>query len=330
MEFAPPPGANALVTVPSQPGVPAQLSGTSLFNVLIDPPQPSIRFTIQQVDAGQPATAFFSAFDRCGRWQSLSGAGKAVFGQVGAFNLAPGAASIAPGQSVPFSLRWSVPPPAVWRSLANLRLRISGPEGVVFQIRWDEATDAFVVESSTGLFELVGPSAQGSGATGQSVTLALPIRGLPGAAGRAFTLEVQGTNDSGEVQGFESTGIITIGLAQLATPPGQPATAPAMMLPPQQDRDQPRRLTQEQRQQRRRTDRSSLDDTRTEGAVLRLDCAARPPTVIIGAMDGEIVLRLHGDAASTCAGLTPGAYVLAEGEKVHELLYDVDYLDPEN
>ena len=44
-------------------------------------------------------------------------------------------------------------------------------------------------------------------------------------------------------------------------------------------------------------------------------------------MDGADILRLHGDAARMCRALVPGVYVRAEGEKVHELLYEIDSVD---
>jgi autotransporter-associated beta strand protein len=329
MDFAPPPTGNANVIVPAQPGVPAQTGGTGLFNLLIDPPQPSIRFTIQQIGAGQPATSFFTAFDRCGRWQSLSGAGTGIFGTVGAFSVEPSAATIAPGETLPLSFRWSVPPPQVWRDLRSLRLRMSGPQGPVLQVRWDESSDAFVVESSVtpALFELGAAKSQGSGPTGQSVTLTLPIRALPAAAGQTFTLEVQGTDDAGTVQGFEAAGTLTVGpLAGVSAPAASPIPVIVPVVLPEPD-PSPRKLTAEQRQQRRRTDASSLDDTRTEGSIIESDCAAEPPTATIAGMDGSVTLRLHDDAARLCRALTNGMYVRAEGEKVHELLYEIDSID---
>jgi hypothetical protein len=176
------------------------------------------------------------------------------------------------------------------------------------------------------LLELGAATTQGSGPTGQSVTLTLPIRALPAAAGRVFTLEVEGTDDTGTVQGFESAGTLTVGpvSAQGATSPAVPAATARIQ--PESD-PAPRRLSPEQRQQRRRTDASSLDDTRTEGSVLNIDCASQPPTASIAGMDGSVVLRLYADAASGCRSLTPGLYVRAEGEKVHELLYEIDSLD---
>jgi hypothetical protein len=198
----------------------------------------------------------------------------------------------------------------------------------VLQVRWDEPSNAFVVESSAtpALLELGAASSQGSGPTGQSVTLTLPIRALPAAAGRAFTLEVEGIDDAGTVQGIEAAGTLTVGPLAVPGPAASPIPPVVPVVQPESE-PSPRRLTAEQRQQRRRTDASSLDDTRTEGSILEANCAAEPPIATIAGMDGGIVLRLHDEAALMCRALIPGAYVSAEGEKVHELLYEIDSID---
>ena len=77
-----------------------------------------------------------------------------------------------------------------------------------------------------------------------------------------------------------------------------------------------------QRQQASRTNRSNLDDYRTEGNAVTSDCAAPIPTVTIKNRDGEVVLQLLHDAKDSCGLVQPGDYVEAIGEKQHEQLYD--------
>jgi len=52
--------------------------------------------------------------------------------------------------------------------------------------------------------------------------------------------------------------------------------------------------------------------------------AADMPYVVIGTIDGQQRIRLHGDAKSSCASIRPGDYLEADGEKQHELLFDAD------
>jgi hypothetical protein len=44
-------------------------------------------------------------------------------------------------------------------------------------------------------------------------------------------------------------------------------------------------------------------------------------------MEGSVVLPPHSDAAGMCRALTLGSVRACRGEKLHELLYDIDYID---
>lgn len=87
--------------------------------------------------------------------------------------------------------------------------------------------------------------------------------------------------------------------------------------------------TEEERQQRGRTDRSSQDDIRTEGNVVEIRRNEDPPVVVIANKDGLVELHLVGDARRELRNLEVGQYVVASGEKEHEQFYFIDDLSIE-
>ncbi|MCC7370482.1 MAG: DUF11 domain-containing protein [Chloroflexi bacterium] len=101
--------------------------------------------------------------------------------------------------------------------------------------------------------------------------------------------------------------------------------------------DDPKKPTEEQRQQNERTNRSGLDDYRTEGNVVAKDCGegpepglpatatqAEPPFIVIANRDGLVTIRLLGDSRYACKQYQVGDYLEADGEKVHEYLFDAE------
>ena len=110
-----------------------------------------------------------------------------------------------------------------------------------------------------------------------------------------------------------------------------PTPQPSLNDPNNHDEDEARRLTEEQRQQRQRTNRGGLDDTRTEGNVVGVACNQAPQAVTIANRDGDVTVSLLGEAATTCASIRVGDYLEAKGEKQHEFLfeaYDVSFGPP--
>lgn len=81
--------------------------------------------------------------------------------------------------------------------------------------------------------------------------------------------------------------------------------------------------TEEERQQRERTNNSSLDDYRTEGNVVEL-CPedASPACVYIVNRDGKVKVVLIDEAAKSAKSIRVGDYLEADGEKVHEQLFE--------
>ncbi|MFN8523879.1 MAG: choice-of-anchor L domain-containing protein [Chloroflexota bacterium] len=96
----------------------------------------------------------------------------------------------------------------------------------------------------------------------------------------------------------------------------------------------PKKLTEEQKQQKSRTDTSSLDDTRIEGNVLEVRCSRsddaefdvqKPkdtPYIVVGNRDGPVQVRLYEDAKNACKSAKAGDYLKGDGEKDNEQLFD--------
>lgn len=159
----------------------------------------------------------------------------------------------------------------------------------------------------------------GSGPTGPSVTLTLPLIFATSAANTVFTIEVSARDDSGNEEPFADAATITMGAAAAGPQPQNPSNDGDRVRP-----DRPRKLTEEQTQQHQHTNKAGLDDYRTEGNVTEVHTDAEPPYIVIGTRDGLVVLRLHGEASTVKVNI--GDYVTAEGEKVTEQLYEIEIL----
>ncbi len=111
-----------------------------------------------------------------------------------------------------------------------------------------------------------------------------------------------------------------------------PAVAPALAPTPtptppsdtERDGPRPRRLTEEQRQQRERTNKLGLDDYRTEGDVVETHCEADWPYILLANRDGLEQVRLPREVQ--CSAIQPGDYLEASGVKQTEQLFDADSL----
>ncbi len=91
---------------------------------------------------------------------------------------------------------------------------------------------------------------------------------------------------------------------------------------PQPERRHPRKLTEEQREQRQHTNQLGLDDYRTEGNVVEVHLDAEPPFVVIGMRDGLQVVRLA--CGSHCPQIQVGDYLEADGVKIDETLFEAE------
>ena len=117
------------------------------------------------------------------------------------------------------------------------------------------------------------------------------------------------------------------------------ATIDSVVRAESSDEDTPKRLTEEQRQQRERTNQLGQDDYRTEGNVVGVRCSPDAPVppdapapeldedvpyVLIATRDGLAKVRLLRDARATCLSVQVGDYLEAEGTKQHEALFEAD------
>ena len=96
---------------------------------------------------------------------------------------------------------------------------------------------------------------------------------------------------------------------------------------PEDDTDKSQNVTRDERRQRSSTNRLGSDDVHSEGNVLQVACKEETPYLVIGMRDGDQTVRLHGSAREQRASVHVGAYVLVDGVKEHEQLFDADELD---
>jgi hypothetical protein len=86
-----------------------------------------------------------------------------------------------------------------------------------------------------------------------------------------------------------------------------------------------RRETEEARQQRERTNHSNKDDYVLEGNVVGLcESGSDPPCVIVANRDGNVKVILLGDASKAAGSVKVGDYLEADGEKIHEGLFEAE------
>jgi hypothetical protein len=165
---------------------------------------------------------------------------------VGIAVLDPEAATVRKGRPLNLSYLWRVPEPEPWRTLDTLDLRVVEPrlghgkdhghndreKNVIFWVRWSEATDTFeLVDPETGheygprfpagsahvlktkdvRLDVRRSTSQGSGPTGQEVTLHLVlILDKHSKRDKAFTVEVTAKDDFGTTQPFLAVGSIAV------------------------------------------------------------------------------------------------------------------------
>jgi hypothetical protein len=105
------------------------------------------------------------------------------------------------------------------------------------------------------------------------------------------------------------------------------ATATPTDIPPAPPRDEnkedsPRTVTEEQRQQRQRTNAGNRDDVATEGNVVEVTRTSDGLVIVIANADGLVTVVYP--CGSSCPTIRVGDYVQVSGEKVNEQLYQAD------
>jgi hypothetical protein len=147
----------------------------------------------------------------------------------GTFDLSPKNAPIDPGAPLAYELIWTVPDERVWRSLDTIDLRLRKGRDTALWIRWDEAGNSFCLVNENGTcgqsgapgaarlldgpiatLNLGASSVQGSGPTGQSVTLNVALSFKPQAAGETYIVEAGATDDEGRHDDFKHAGTLRV------------------------------------------------------------------------------------------------------------------------
>lgn len=253
----------------------------------------------------------------------------------GVFGLIPDAATVAPGDTLMYRLV-SVTS-TNWQDLQYLDLRIRDAAGNVLVIlRWVQGTDEYqLIDPATGAVLARGAAggngildsryvtlilsnsySENTGPAGEAVGLNVTARFKELAPDRVYAIDVGSKLDAAAPTPYELGSLLFV-------------VSPPVNSPGDDDDDDARahhKPTEEQIQQRERSNRSNLDDYRTEGNAVEASCDGDMPTVTIANRDGHVVLRLLREAKQSCSLVKPGDYVEAIGEKQHELLYDVDQM----
>jgi CSLREA domain-containing protein len=150
----------------------------------------------------------------------------------GAPRVSPANATTAPEQELALTYTWTLPSPRPWRQLSDLELRLRDADSgeIPFLVRWDQTPNTFsVLNSDSGKFgpasipgdkttlanhgvrvDMANAQVVGSGPTGQSVTLTIPLTLNAQFAGHTFIVETAATDDSGQQAGFAPTGTLQV------------------------------------------------------------------------------------------------------------------------
>ena len=154
-------------------------------------------------------------------------------GPVGIAVLDPETATVRKNKPFHLSYLWRVPPDQVWRDLKTLDLRVRDEDEALIWLRWSEAGDTFqlinprtghpqgrafpagsdhVLETEDVLLDVRNSSSEGSGPTGQEVTLRLAlIFHEKSERDEPFTIEVTAADDHGQTQPFLALGSVAVG-----------------------------------------------------------------------------------------------------------------------
>ena len=117
--------------------------------------------------------------------------------------------------------------------------------------------------------------------------------------------------------------------------------------PGKDDSDKETRRTKTEQQQRERSNTAGLDEYHTEGNVIAVRCAADQPVpeavrgpvsfdvnetpyAVIATRDGAQQVRLLGETAKGCGSIQTGEYLVVEGVKQHEYVFDAEDVSTES
>jgi hypothetical protein len=168
---------------------------------------------------------------------------------VGSFDLSPESDVVASGEEREYEVTWTMPDGLVWRTLGTIDLRIRSGARTALWVRWEEPGNTFslceavgadpgrqpdpdgdvlcgpgalpgsaaVLETEFAQLGLAGATVKGSGPTGPSVTLRLPIV-LKDQAAHRYRVELAATDDFGNADEFVEAGAVHVMPAVSARP----------------------------------------------------------------------------------------------------------------
>lgn len=73
-------------------------------------------------------------------------------------------------------------------------------------------------------------------------------------------------------------------------------------------------------------EKAENEDRVLNGQVLEIDTLKNPPEIIIGSVDGQTVIRVLKTDEIALNGVRLGDYIEADGEKIHEQLFEATAL----
>jgi hypothetical protein len=73
-------------------------------------------------------------------------------------------------------------------------------------------------------------------------------------------------------------------------------------------------------------EKAENEDRVLNGQVLEIDTLKNPPEIIIGSVDGQTVIRVLKTDEIALNGVRLGDYIEADGEKIHEQLFEATSL----
>jgi hypothetical protein len=78
--------------------------------------------------------------------------------------------------------------------------------------------------------------------------------------------------------------------------------------------------------EKEKREKAENEDRKINGQVLEIDTIKNPPELIIGSVDGQTVIRVLKTDEIALNGVHLGDYIEADGEKIHEQLFEATQL----
>jgi uncharacterized repeat protein (TIGR01451 family) len=159
-------------------------------------------------------------------------------------------------------------------------------------------------------------------ATSTPTTTPTPTSTLTPTVTPTGTLTPSATPTSTSTPTSTPTATPTVTPTRTPTPTSTSTPTPFAIQETEDDTDKPRRLTENERQQRQHTNQGGSDDYHTEGNVVEVHLGPDQFYVVIGTRDGLVTVMLP--CTSNCPPVLPGDYLDADGTKDTEQLFTAD------